>query len=34
MQAIRNFWSSTQYKSVKLLREGAAKIDVWAVPAS
>ena len=34
MQRIRDFWGSAQYKKVKALREGAAKIDVWAVPAA
>ena len=34
MQRIRDFWQSAQYKQVKSLREGAAKIDVWAVPAA
>jgi uncharacterized protein (DUF1330 family) len=33
MDAIRAFWGSPQYKEVKKLREGAARIDVWAVPA-
>jgi uncharacterized protein (DUF1330 family) len=33
MDAIRAFWGSSQYKDVKKLREGAARIDVWAVPA-
>ena len=34
MDAIRGFWSSPEYAKVKRLREGAAKIDVWAVPGS
>lgn len=34
MDAIRSFWRSKEYGMVKPLREGAAKIDVWAVPAS
>jgi len=34
MDAIRGFWSSPEYAQVKQLREGAAKIDVWAVPGS
>lgn len=34
MDAIRGFWSSPEYAQVKRLREGAAKIDVWAVPGS
>lgn len=33
MEAIRTFWGSAQYKTIKKLREGAASIDVWAVPA-
>jgi uncharacterized protein (DUF1330 family) len=33
MDAIHAFWGSSQYKDVKRLREGAASIDVWAVPA-
>ena len=32
MDAIRGFWHSPEYGKVKKLREGAAKIDVWAVP--
>ena len=32
MEAIRGFWNSPEYAKVKQLREGAAKIDVWAVP--
>jgi len=32
MDAIRGFWNSPEYAKVKQLREGAAKIDVWAVP--
>ena len=32
VQAIREFWQSPAYAAVKPLREGAAKIDVWAVP--
>ena len=34
MSAIREFWKSPAYSKVKPLREGAAKIDVWAVPAA
>ena len=34
MDAIREFWSSPAYSEVRRLREGAAKIDVWAVPGS
>jgi uncharacterized protein (DUF1330 family) len=32
MEKIREFWNSPAYAAVKPLREGAAKIDVWAVP--
>ena len=32
MDAIHGFWDSPQYQKVKQLREGAATIDVWAVP--
>ncbi len=34
LDAIRKFWESPAYAEVRPLREGAAKIDVWAVPAS
>ena len=34
MDAIRAFWESSQYREIKKLREGAASIDVWAVPAA
>ena len=33
MDAIRAFWTSPQYTEVKQLRQGAARIDAWAVPA-
>jgi uncharacterized protein (DUF1330 family) len=33
MDAIRAFSESSQYKDVRKLREGAARIDMWAVPA-
>lgn len=33
MDAIRGFWNSPEYGKVKKIREGAARIDVWAVPA-
>ena len=33
MEKVREFWSSSAYAKVKRLREGAAKVDVWAVPA-
>lgn len=32
MQAIHDFWSSAEYAEVKTLRQGAAELDVWAVP--
>jgi uncharacterized protein (DUF1330 family) len=32
MEAIRRFWHSREYAEVKVLRENAADIDVWAVP--
>ena len=32
MDAIHGFWDSPEYRKVKQLREGAATIDVWAVP--
>ena len=32
MDAIRAFWHSPEYGKVKKIREGAATIDVWAVP--
>lgn len=34
VEAIREFWRSPAYAAVKPLREGAATIDVWAVPAT
>ena len=33
MDAIRGFWNSREYGEVKKIREGAASIDAWAVPA-
>jgi uncharacterized protein (DUF1330 family) len=33
MESIRAFWSSSTYATIKPLREGAAKIDVWALAA-
>lgn len=33
LDAIHRFWSSPEYGQVKKIREGAANIDVWAVPA-
>lgn len=32
MERIRAFFDSPEYAPVKKLREGAAKLDVWAVP--
>ena len=32
MDAINSFWSAPEYVPVKKLRQGAAKLDVWAVP--
>jgi uncharacterized protein (DUF1330 family) len=32
MAEISEFWNSSAYTKVKKIREGAAKIDVWAVP--
>ena len=34
LEDIRKFWTSAAYAEVKRLRDGAAKIDVWAVPAA
>jgi uncharacterized protein (DUF1330 family) len=33
IQAIHAFWQSSEYQSIRKLREGAATIDAWAVPA-
>ena len=33
VEKIKEFWNSPEYAKVKQLREGAARIDVWAVPA-
>ena len=33
MDAIRAFWQSPEYAEVRPLRDGAARIDAWAVPA-
>jgi len=30
--AIHSFWDSPAYAEVKMLREGLAELDVWAVP--
>lgn len=32
VEDIRKFWDSPAYAAVRPLREGAAKIDVWALP--
>ena len=32
MEAIHGFWRSPEYSKVKKIRDGAATIDVWAVP--
>ena len=32
MDSIHSFWESPEYGKVKKLRDGAATIDVWAVP--
>jgi uncharacterized protein (DUF1330 family) len=32
VESIEHFWDSPAYAKVKKLREGAATIDVWAVP--
>jgi uncharacterized protein (DUF1330 family) len=32
VEKIKEFWNSSAYAKVKQLREGAAKVDVWAVP--
>jgi uncharacterized protein (DUF1330 family) len=34
MDSIHKFWRSPEYGKVKKLREGAATIDVWAVPSA
>lgn len=34
MEAIRTFWNSPEYASVKELRHGAATLDVWAIPSA
>jgi uncharacterized protein (DUF1330 family) len=31
-RALHAFWHSPQYVAAKKLREGAAELDVWAVP--
>ena len=32
MEAIHAFWTSEEYATVKKIRDGAAKLDIWAVP--
>ena len=32
IEAIHAFWNSPAYHPVKALREGAATLDIWAVP--
>lgn len=32
MQSIRAFWDSREYAQIKVLRSGAAQLDVWAIP--
>ena len=32
MEAIHAFWNSPEYLPVKPLRDGAATLDIWAVP--
>ena len=33
-EALQAFWRSPDYAGIRALREGAAQVDVWAVPAS
>jgi uncharacterized protein (DUF1330 family) len=32
MDVINAFWTSADYAPVKKIREGAAEVDIWAVP--
>jgi uncharacterized protein (DUF1330 family) len=32
MEVIRSVWNSSEYATIKKLREGAGELDVWAVP--
>lgn len=34
LEALHAFWRSPEYAGVRRLREGAAQVDVWALPAS
>ena len=34
LEALPAFWRSPEYAEVRRLREGAAEVDVWALPAS
>lgn len=34
MDALHAFWQSPEYAGIRPLREGAARVEVWAVPAS
>jgi uncharacterized protein (DUF1330 family) len=34
MDALHAFWRSPQYAGIRPLRERAARVDVWAVPAT
>ena len=34
IEDIHAFWNSPEYRPVKALREGAAMVDAWAVPAA
>jgi uncharacterized protein (DUF1330 family) len=34
MEAIHTFWNSPEYVPVKKLRQGAATLNIWAVPGS
>ena len=32
MDALQAFWTSPEYRPVRALRDGAATLDIWAVP--
>lgn len=34
MDALHAFWQSPEYAGIRPLREGAARVEAWAVPAS